>query len=95
MPHQKSIMNDTWKQSALPRIEAIFRDQFLNDELKITEFTTPADIDQWDSLAHINLLAAIEAEFEVRFSADQMSQIDSVSSLLVTLGPLASRKASR
>lgn len=88
-------MNDTWKQTALLRIEAIFRDQFLNDELKITESTTPADIDEWDSLAHINLLAAIESEFEVRFSADQMSQIDSVSSLLLTLSPMASRKPSR
>lgn len=78
-------MNDIWKKTALITIETIFRDHFLDDGLRITEATTPADIDEWDSLAHINLLVAVEAAFAVRFSASDMAEIDSIASLLVTL----------
>lgn len=78
-------MNETWKTSALHKIESIFRDHFLDDRLRVSEATTPADIDEWDSLAHINLLAAIEAAFGVRFSADDMADIDSIASLLSVL----------
>ena len=78
-------MNDTWKKNALGKIETIFRDHFLDDSLRVDETTTPADIEEWDSLAHINLLAAVESEFGVRFSADDMAGIDSVASLLTAL----------
>lgn len=78
-------MNEIWKKAALITIESIFRDHFLDDRLSITEATSPADIEEWDSLAHINLLVAVEAEFAVRFSANDMAQIDSIASMLVTL----------
>jgi acyl carrier protein len=85
---QGSNMNDTWKKNALGKIETIFRDHFLDDSLRVGETTTPADIEEWDSLAHINLLAAVESEFGVRFSADDMAGIDSVASMLQALGRL-------
>ncbi len=78
-------MNDVWKKNALGKIEAIFRDHFLDDNLHISEATSPADIDEWDSLAHIGLLATVETAFAVHFSADDMAEIDSVSSLLAAL----------
>lgn len=78
-------MNDNWKQTSLATIQTIFRDQFLDDSLRITVETTPADVEEWDSLAHINLLAAVESSFGVRFSADDMAEIDSVKSLLAAL----------
>ncbi len=78
-------MNETWKQTTLATLQTIFRDQFLDERLKVSDRTTPADIDEWDSLAHINLLAAVESAFKVRFSADEMSAIDSVETLLVAL----------
>lgn len=78
-------MTDTWKKNALDKIQAIFRDHFLDDSLRVTDATTPADIEEWDSLAHINLLAAVEAAFGVRFSADDMAGIDSVATLLQAL----------
>lgn len=78
-------MNDGWKQTTLKTIERIFQDQFLQDSLCVNENTTPTDIETWDSLAHIHLLVAVEKAFEVRFTADEMTQIDSVASLLKIL----------
>lgn len=78
-------MNDIWKQKALRTIEDIFREQFFDEHLCVTENTTPEDIDEWDSLAQVNLLAAIEEAFNIRFTADDMAVIDSVAALLSTM----------
>ena len=78
-------MNDIWKQKALRTIEDIFREQFFDEHLCVTENTTPEDIDEWDSLAQVNLLAAIEEAFNIRFTADDMAVIDSVATLLNTM----------
>jgi len=78
-------METTWKQNALNTIQDIFRAQFFEDSLIITEKTTPADIEEWDSLAHVNILATIENAFNVRFTADDMANIDSVAVLLSVL----------
>ena len=38
-------------------------------------------IPQWDSIAHLNLLLAVEQEFGIRFDADAISRLDSVARL--------------
>jgi acyl carrier protein len=78
-------MNDIWKQNTMKTVEKIFREQFFDERLCVTEDTTPADIAEWDSLAHVNLLAAIENTFNIRFTADDMAVIDSVAALLTKL----------
>jgi acyl carrier protein len=78
-------MNDSWKQTTLKTIEKIFQKQFFQDHLCVTEYSTPADIEAWDSLAHIHLLIEVEKAFKLRFTADEMSQIDSVAALLKVL----------
>jgi acyl carrier protein len=78
-------MTEQWKSVALERIQRIFRDQFLDEDLRLTETTSPDDIEEWDSLAHVNLLVAVEAAFKVRFTAEEMGNIADVSSLLAAL----------
>ena len=52
---------------------------------KINEDSSPEDIDTWDSLNQINLVLALEEEFGVRFSGDQIVQMLSVRSIIETL----------
>jgi acyl carrier protein len=78
-------MDSTWKSNALSIIQNIFRDQFLDDTLIISDQTKPSDIEEWDSLAHVNILAAIESAFAVHFTADDMANIDSIGVILTTL----------
>ena len=40
------------------------------------------DIPDWDSLGNFNLLLAIEDAFNVRFSVDEMSKIQSISQII-------------
>ncbi len=78
-------MNETWKMNALKKLQPIFQELFLDDELKISESTSPLDIDEWDSLAHVNLLSTVEKSFGIRFTAEDMGNIENVSTLLATL----------
>lgn len=78
-------MDTAWKTNVLMVIRDIFRNQFFDDALIITEKTTPADIEEWDSLAHVNILAAVENAFNIRFTAEDMANIDSVAVLLNVL----------
>ena len=57
----------------MAEIEEIFRDVLDNDEIKFNEEMTSADIDEWDSLSHIQLVVAIEKHFKLKFTAAQIS----------------------
>lgn len=78
-------MTNEDKNIALEKIQLIFRDIFIDDSLIITEKTSPLDIDEWDSLAHINILSAVEIEFNIHLTAEDMSAIKDISTLLNTI----------
>ena len=60
------------------RLNEVFREVFDDDSITVNAETTAADIEDWDSLTHIQLIAAVEAEFDVRFSMKQVSAIKNV-----------------
>ena len=39
---------------------------------QLSEESSPASISSWDSLGHLNLVIALEEEFAVNFSADEV-----------------------
>lgn len=64
------------------KLQEIFRDIFDDEELVITEEMTAADIEDWDSLAQINLIIAIEKEFEVKFNLEEVSKLKNIGEML-------------
>ena len=59
-------------------LNEIFRDVFDDDSLTVTETTTAADIEEWDSLANINIIVSIESEFNVKFNMDEIGAMKNV-----------------
>ncbi|HJP18046.1 MAG TPA: acyl carrier protein [Nitrospinota bacterium] len=45
---------------------------------KIMEETSMDDIPEWDSLAHVSLVSAIEEEFDINMSMDEITSMLSV-----------------
>lgn len=64
------------------RLQEIFRDVFDEEDLEIREDMSAKDIDDWDSLAQINLVVAIEKEFGVKFNLDEVSQLKNIGEML-------------
>lgn len=59
-------------------LNEIFRDVFDDDSIIVDETTTAVDIDDWDSLTHINLLASVEDEFGIRFQMKDVVSMKNV-----------------
>jgi acyl carrier protein len=66
----------------LARLQDIFREIFQLPELVLTPATSPSDIPSWNSLNHVRLIAAVEKNFNLRFSLDDLMEITRVSDLL-------------
>ena len=60
------------------KLNEVFRDVFDDDDIIVTDATTADDIEEWDSLEHINLLAAVEQEFGMKFNMGQVVSMKNV-----------------
>ncbi|MCR5718653.1 MAG: acyl carrier protein [Oscillospiraceae bacterium] len=66
------------KEQAMQRLTGVFRDVFDDEEIVLTDNTSAKDIEDWDSLEHINLIAAVEKEFRMRFTVKEVSGMKNV-----------------
>ena len=55
------------RQEIFQKLNEIFSDVF-GEEIVVTDETTSADIEDWDSLTHITLIAEVESAFSIKFS---------------------------
>lgn len=60
-----------------PAVQSLFASVF-NYEGEITLATSRKDVPKWDSLQHVALVAAIEQQFSISLSMDEMIEIRSV-----------------
>lgn len=66
------------KEQAMARLTEVFHDVFDDDDIVLTDTTSAKDIEDWDSLEHINLIAAVEKEFKMRFTMKEVSGMKNV-----------------
>ena len=66
------------REDVFVKLNEVFRDVFDDESITVTDATTANDIDDWDSLEHINLLAAIEQEFGMKFNMGQVVSMKNV-----------------
>ena len=66
----------------IPRLNEVFRDVFGDPSISVTSATTSADIDDWDSIEHINLIGAVESEFGMRFKMREVSGMKNVGEMI-------------
>jgi acyl carrier protein len=64
------------------RLTRIFRDVFDNESIVLGAGTSAADVDGWNSLIHITLIAATESAFAVRFKSAELEQMDNVGDMV-------------
>lgn len=64
------------------RLNEVFRDVFDDDSIVVNAATTADDIDDWDSIEHINLVGAVEDEFGLRFKMGEVSGMKNVGEMV-------------
>ena len=73
------------KAAILSQINEIFKDVLDNDDLVITETTNAAEVEEWDSLTHIQLVVAIEKRFKLRFTSKEIQSWSNVGEMMVSI----------
>ena len=73
------------KDQILNEINNIFKDVLDNDQVTVNPKTTSDDIDEWDSLTHIQLIVAIEKKFKLKFSSTEISNWKDVREMIISI----------
>jgi acyl carrier protein len=63
------------------RLTTIFHDLFDDDTLVLTPELTAADVPEWDSFNHINLIVAVEQSFKIKFQTAELEALHTVGHL--------------
>lgn len=60
------------RNEILAKLQEIFKEELDNDALVIDEQSNAQNVDGWDSLSHIQLISAIEDEFNISFTSKEI-----------------------
>jgi len=67
------------------RLTEIFREVFDDESIEISNEMTAKDVEEWDSLNHINLIVAVERNFKVRFTTKEVTNVANVGEFVALL----------
>ena len=70
------------REVAYEKLNEVFRDVFDDEEIVVNDGTTSSDIEDWDSLEHINLVSAVEQAFGIKFSMGQVVTMKNVGEMM-------------
>ncbi len=70
------------REEIYEQLNEVFRDVFDDDTIEVNDQTTSKDIEDWDSLEHINLIAAIETQFGMKFTMGQVVTMKNVGEMV-------------
>lgn len=70
------------RQDIFAKLTEIFEDVFDREGIELGEETTARDVEGWDSLTHIALLAAVEDEFEIKFDMKEVQRLKNVGAMV-------------
>lgn len=79
-------MNKNMERKELQeKLTAIYRDVMDNEDITLSDETTSDDIEEWDSLSHIQLVAAIEKELGVKITSREVRGWENVGEMIDAL----------
>jgi acyl carrier protein len=70
------------REEVYERLTEVFIDVFDDDDIKLSDVTTSDDIEDWDSLEHVNLIVAIEKEFGMKFTMGEVTGMKNVGAMV-------------
>lgn len=66
------------REEVYVKLNEVFRDVFDDEDITVNDDTTANDIEDWDSLEHINLIVAVERSFGIKFTMGETTGMKNV-----------------
>ena len=70
------------REQVYAALNEIFQDVFDDESLTVQDETTANDIEEWDSLEHINLVAEVENRFGIEFTMGEVNGMRNVGEMV-------------
>ena len=75
-------INKMNRNEIFKHVNEVFVDVLDDGNIVLSEETTANDVDDWDSLNHIQLVVAIEKLFKIRFSSKEIQSWNNVGEMI-------------
>lgn len=66
------------REEVYEKLNRVFQEVFDDESIIVKETTVSADIEEWDSLEHINLIVAVEKCFGIKFNIGEVTTMKNV-----------------
>lgn len=70
------------REEVYKRLNNVFRDIFDDETIELNDDTTADDVDGWDSFEHINLVVAIQEEFDFKIPVGKVVTMKNVGEMV-------------
>ena len=70
------------RSDILAKVQEVFRDELEVEDLVLTDETTADDVEEWDSLSHVQLWVALEKAVGIKFTSREILSWDNVGDLV-------------
>jgi acyl carrier protein len=70
------------REEVFDEVRKIFRDNFDDEDLEVVDETNSKDIEDWDSIEHINLVIAMEKKFGLKFDIKEVGKLANVGEMV-------------
>lgn len=64
------------------KVNEIFCDELDNEDIVLNDDTTADDVEEWDSLSHVQLIVAVEKAFGIKFTSNEILSWSNVGQLV-------------
>ena len=66
----------------LPEVQEIFQDILDDPTIQLDRNSNATNVEGWDSLAHVNLVTAIEKRYKIKFGLGELQELKNVGDML-------------
>ena len=70
------------REEIFKKLDEVFEEVFDDESIHVNDGTTADDIEDWDSLEHINLVVAIENAFGIKFNMNEVTSFKNVGEMV-------------
>lgn len=70
------------REEVYEKLNGVFQDVFDDESITVDDGTTADDIEDWDSLEHINLIIAVERCFGIKFTMGEVTGMNNVGEMV-------------
>lgn len=73
------------RPTILKEVTEVFIEVLDNEDIVLTDETQATDVDDWDSLNHIQLVVGIEKHFKIRFTSKEIQSWKNVGEMITCI----------